>query len=184
MQVNDFIERYTDCKLISSEKLYPHKVRGEGHFVAVIQKGEGDRRDCKLLTPKVKDKKLLNEYRVWERDNLKITFSILHAVGNTLYSLPDGMPEISVQTLRAGVRLGEFLKDRFEPSHSLAMYVDKEQADGIELDEDGAVNYLKGLTFDAEGKGWKLALYKGFPLGWCKLSGGTAKNKLPKGLRI
>lgn len=184
LQTDNFLKTHPDCMLLSAEKLMPHEIRGEGHFVAVIHKGGGDRRGCKLLTPKVSDSKLLAEYRAWERDNLKITFSNLHTVGTTLYSLPDGMPKISVQTLRAGVRLGEFLKGRFEPCHSLAMYLNKEQTDGIELDEKCAINYLKGLTFDAQGKGWKLALYKGYPLGWLKVAGGTAKNKLPKGLRI
>ncbi len=182
--VGDFIKKYPDCRLLSCEKLYPHEVRGEGHFVAVIEKSGSVRRDLRFVKPAFGDRKLNAEYRKWESENLKVTFENLHAVGDTLYSLPEGMPAVSARILRAGVRLGVFIKGRFEPDHSLAMYLNKEQAEGIELDENGALNYLKGLTFEAEGRGWKLALYKGFPLGWCKVSCGTAKNKLPKGLRI
>ena len=186
LQIENFLNTHCGCKLIEMKKLYPHEIRGEGHFAAVIEKTDGARRDMPLIKPSFTDKKLIAEYSQWEKQNLKTTFKNLHLVGQTLYSLPDGMPHTSAQTLRAGVRLGEFLSNRFEPSHSLAMCLSKDEAEGIEVDENTAINYLRGLTFDCDEniKGWRLVLYNGFPLGWCKASGGTAKNKLPKGVRI
>jgi NOL1/NOP2/sun family putative RNA methylase len=38
--INEFIEEYPNAKLIEMERLWPHKVKGEGHFVAKIQKLE------------------------------------------------------------------------------------------------------------------------------------------------
>ena len=184
-QIENLLKKYP-LKLIESKKLYPHKVRGEGHFYAVMQKREGERCEMRELAPCVKDKKLLSLYKAWEAENLKISFENLHLSGQTLYSLPEGMPETKAQTLRAGVRLGEFLQGRFEPSHSLAMCLKCTEANCVEVDEKTALNYLRGLTFesDANIKGWKVVIYQGYPLGWCKVSNGTAKNKLPKGVRI
>lgn len=180
MQVEAFVKKY-GCKLIEMKKLYPHEIRGEGHFYAVMQKLEGGRRNLPLAAP-TRDKRI-NAYRDWEKDNLTRSYGNLCFVGDTLYSLPDEMPQISVQTLRAGVRLAE-VGTRVEPCHSLAMCLTADGADCAEVNGETALNYLRGLTFQFGGNGWKLVTNGGFPLGWCKCSGGTAKNHLPKGLRI
>ena len=183
-QIRNFIGKYP-MKLLAMKKLYPHEIRGEGHFYAVLQKDEGAGRDVRCIEPNLKDKKLLLIYRQWEKENLKTEFGNLYSVGQVLYSLPDGAPQTEAQTLRAGVRLGEFLSDRFEPSHSLALALKAEEAYCVDVDEKTAEEYLRGFTFCCENvKGWRLVTFKGYPLGWCKVSGGTAKNKLPKGVRI
>ncbi len=107
--------------------------------------------------------------------------------GDGLYSLPDDCPDTAgLQVLRAGVPLGEFKGERFEPSHSLAMCLKADEAKSIEVDEVTALNYLRGLTFDCNQSesGWRLVTFNSFPLGWCKAVNGTAKNHLPKGIRI
>ena len=182
IQIESFVAKH-DCKLLEMCKLYPHQVRGEGHFYAVIEKNEGGRRDLKEILPS-KDKRI-SLYCEWERENLKTRYKNLYFIGDTLYSLPDGMPQISVQTLRAGVRLAE-VTARVEPSHSLAMCLQADEAECLEVDEATAINYLRGMTFNCPEslKGWKLVTHKNYPLGWCKCTGGIAKNHLPKGVRI
>lgn len=180
IQIEAFLASHADIRLLKMQKLYPHEIRGEGHFFAVMEKTGGGRRDLKPLKPSA-DEKL---YRQWERENLNVTFKNLHLAGSVLYSLPQDCPKTSAQTLRAGVRLGELLKGRFEPSHSLAMCLKKEEAHCIDVEEKTALGYLRGLTFESNGRGWRLVTYNGYPLGWCKASDGTAKNKLPKGVRI
>lgn len=179
LQIAAFIGKHK-CDLLEMKKLYPHEIRGEGHFYAVIEKREGARRDLKPLMPEFNDK----EYRRFESEYLKVKFDNLCRIGNTLYSLPDNMPKINVQTLRAGVRLADMEKDRIEPSHSLAMALRADEAQSAEVDEKTALNFLKGLTFGSDLKGWRLVTHKGYPLGWCKCSNGIAKNHLPKGVRI
>lgn len=182
-QIENFLANHDDCKLLEMQKLYPHKIRGEGHFFAVIEKQSGGRRNLKTVLPS-KDKRL-NLYYEWEKQNLKTSFDNLCFVGDTLYSLPNEMPQISVQTLRAGVRLAE-INQRIEPSHSLAMCLKAEEADAIEVNEQTALNYLRGMTFECSQnlKGYRLVTCKNYPLGWCKCTGGIAKNHLPKGVRI
>lgn len=178
-QVEAFLSKH-NCVLLEMKKLYPHKMRGEGHFYAVMEKREGDRLDKRVLKPAVNEKL----YRQFERENMKVTFDNLYLAGNTLYSLPENMPEINVQTLRAGVRLAEIKDNRIEPSHSLAMALKSEEAFCIEVDESTAIKYLRGLTFETNQVGWRLVTHKSYPLGWCKCSNGVAKNHLPKGVRI
>ncbi|MCD8372522.1 MAG: RsmB/NOP family class I SAM-dependent RNA methyltransferase [Clostridia bacterium] len=182
-QIEKFLTEHPEYRLVKTEKLYPHKVKGEGHFAAVLQKCDGEINNFSP-SPAFKDSRE-KLYRSFESDFLPEKFDNLYLAGDTLYSLPQGMPVFKVQTLRAGVRLGEFENGRFTPSHSLAMCL-KRGVDGVELDVKSAYDYLKGLTVScpASYTGWKAATYKGFLLGWCKCSNGTAKNHYPKGLRI
>ena len=72
------------------KKLYPHEVRGEGHFYAVMEKKEGDRRDKELLRYTFKDKKLLSPLN----DFVSVGFDNLCKIGDAVYSLPENMPKI------------------------------------------------------------------------------------------
>jgi NOL1/NOP2/fmu family ribosome biogenesis protein len=185
-QILTFLERHSQYELLKQEKLWPHKVQGEGHFVALLHKKEGEICNLPLQKTGLKDSKLLAAYRQFERETLFTHFDNLLLNGNNLYSLPNDCPKLTVQTLRAGVQLGEFVKGRFEPSHALAMALTHEQAHCVEVDEATANEYLFGKTFacDSSLKGWQVVTYLGYPLGWCKCSNGTAKNHFPKGLRI
>lgn len=186
-QIERFLSDHPDYKLIRSEKLYPHKCEGEGHFAVLLQKNGGEEGEIAPFVPQFKDKKLLKVFREFESSCLKVQpFENLHLVSDTLYSIPQGCPAVSLQTLRIGVRLGAFKSGRFEPDHSLAMALTKEQAYCVEVDETTALSYLGGGTFECDESvsGWNVVTHRGYPLGWCKAVNGVAKNHLPKGLRI
>lgn len=180
--IEQFLKLHTNYKLLHMQKLYPHKVRGEGHFAALLQKTDGEEEEMRPA-PAAKLKEREKIYRDFERAFLNIRFENLFAAGDSLFSLPYGAPAPQLQTLRAGVKLGDFISGRFEPSHSLAMCLKQGEADFVEADEDTAKKYLSGLTFGVGGSGWKVVSYKGYPLGWCKAGAGVAKNHYPKGLR-
>ncbi len=183
-QTARFLREHEDFSLVEEHKLWPHEVRGEGHYAALFIRQGGQRSDIRPLTPRA-DSRAVALYRAFEKQFLSVTFTRLHRVGDRLYSLPEGAFDCGVQTLRAGVCLGDILKDRFEPSHALAMYLKRGEAAFFELDEPSAVKYLSGAALPCEGQsGWVVASYIGFPLGWCKVSGGMAKDHLPKALRI
>ncbi|MCI8286370.1 MAG: RNA methyltransferase [Lachnospiraceae bacterium] len=108
--------------------------------------------------------------------------------GDNLYLAPAEMPPLKrLKVLRPGLHLGELKKNRFEPSHALALaLVPKAAAHRWEMKADSAevMNYLKGQAFSAEGeKGWYLICVDDFGMGWGKLSGGMMKNHYPRGLR-
>jgi NOL1/NOP2/sun family putative RNA methylase len=183
-QIKNFLQCHPEYRLLSEEKLYPHKVEGEGHYAALLFKKEGEGNDLPLQKTGI-DKKLLTIYRAFEKETMQTHFDNLYLVGNNLYSLPDDCPALTVQTLRAGVQLGEFVGGRFEPAHALAMAANKSELNGFEVDEKTAESYLQGNTFacDERLKGWQQVRYNGFGLGWCKCVNGIAKNHYPKGLR-
>ena len=107
---------------------------------------------------------------------------------DNIYLLPNETPGLrGLKVHRSGLQLGALLKNRFEPSHALALALKPTEAVHVwNLDSasDEARNYLKGNTFPAEGeKGWYLITVDGYSMGWGKLAGGIMKNHYPKGLR-
>lgn len=182
-QIAAFLSSHKNYTLIQQKKLLPHRVRGEGHFAAVLQKTDGEVGAFAMPRPQRIPQEGL--YREFERKYLTVTFNNLCLVSDTLYSLPQGAPHTKLQTLRAGVRLGAFAKGRFEPSHSLAMYLKEGQANFLPLTQKQACDFLAGMPVDCPQSvsGWCVASYNGYPLGWCKAGGGTAKNHYPKALR-
>ncbi len=184
-QIDNFLSKHSNFKLLTSEKLFPHEVAGEGHFVALLKKTDGEEGAVPLFKPSC-DKKAEALFREFEKSCLHTQpFGNLHLAGGVMYSVMPDCPALPFQTLRAGVRLCEIKSDRAEPSHSLAMCLKGGMADSIEADG-AALSYLGGNTITCSEKlrGWKLVTYAGYPLGWCKAVGGVAKNHLPKGLRI
>ena len=109
--------------------------------------------------------------------------------GDALYLAPEGMPDITgLKVYRAGIKLGSFKKDRFEPDHALSHALRPEDMiNRVNLSPAGtaARQYLSGLTIecDKDIKGWCLVCVGDYPLGWGKASGGIIKNHYPKGLR-
>ncbi|MBQ9136653.1 MAG: RsmF rRNA methyltransferase first C-terminal domain-containing protein, partial [Lachnospiraceae bacterium] len=95
--------------------------------------------------------------------------------------------------LRPGLHLGTLKKNRFEPSHALALALKKEEVTlcaQLSVEEAGA--YLRGQTFamgditvlpENNQGGWCLVCVEGFSTGWGKLAGNMLKNHYPKGLR-
>lgn len=189
-------------------RLWPHKVKGEGHFAAVLEKegrrsGDGqevsvpgERRvpQVSVFGEKEVPRNELSEYLRFCKENLRkegkdswggryIRF------GDNLYLAPEDMPGLKgLKVLRPGLHLGELKKNRFEPSHALAQALSPREALhvwNLRPEDATTILYLNGGTFPAQGeKGWYLICVDGFSLGWGKLAGGVMKNHYPRGLRL
>ncbi len=112
----------------------------------------------------------------------------LALVGSYLYALPAGLPDLTgLRYLHPGWWLGTLKKDRFEPSHALALGLRLEDARRtlvLPADAPELAAYLRGETLVNAGEdGWTLVAVDGFPLGWGKRTGGRLKSHYPKGLR-
>ncbi len=188
-QVRDYLKEHPQMRLIKEEKLYPHKIKGEGHFAALFEKISGE--ETSYLRPQKPSvsREMEKAYRAFEREFfLEKTHKNLHEVNGALYALPDSVFELKgVQILRAGIRLGENKNGRFEPDHALVMSARKEELRRVISlrEEDVRVEkYLRGETVEADGgNGWCAVCIEGYPLGLGKLVNGTLKNHLPKALR-
>ncbi len=188
-------------------RIFPHKLEGEGHYMAVLKKREGTEaagpvKACTYLNEK-KRRELLKDYEDFCRENLAEPELFLERreyilFGEQLYLVPAGMPDMAgLKVLRPGLHLGTLKKNRFEPSHALALALRPEQAKlryHLSLENGQAQRYLKGETLAPEDsqaeagslagrRGWVLVCVGGYSLGWAKLAGATLKNHYPKGLR-
>lgn len=170
-------------------RIWPHLVKGEGHYIAVLKKKDGDEA-LRMKYPKQKlDPKMMKAYQDFAGETLNIMpFGYFLAFNDQLYGLPEEVPTLEkLKVLRPGLHLGTFKKNRFEPSHALALALRKDEAKNVSnlsADSDEIISYLKGEVLQASGpKGWHLITVDGYSIGWGKLAGNMMKNHYPKGLR-
>lgn len=193
-------------------RLWPHKTRGEGHFVARLRKTGTPEDQSEISHRKLQKKQKKNNSRKqpdyselseWWKANLQQTISQpspaqLQYFGEEIYQIPQDMRSLQgIRILRAGLHLGTRKKNRLEPAHALAKSLTPQNVNshyGCSIEE--ATRYLHGETLQAVPSvrnsetaiqslhGWTLICYEGYPLGWSKASQGILKNHYPKGLRI
>lgn len=191
--VSRFLEENREFQLKESIRLWPHKIKGEGHFIAVLEKtGQGDKQYHVLLINGIEKGASIREYKEFQEfatNYLKTEENwSLYLFGEQLYHIPQEMPALKgLKVLRPGLHLGTLKKNRFEPSHALALTLKKEEVRyslNLSSDDPQVKAYLSGRTFEARGeKGWYLIMVDGYSLGWGKLTGQVMKNHYPKGLR-
>ena len=183
-QIAQFLARHSDFVLKEQHLLLPHEVRGEGHFAALLQKTQGDRLDAPAFLHTCPRAALCAWTEFAQEFFLKVPEGTLTAAGERLYLLPQGLPALAGNVLRAGLELGSFDGKRFTPAHALAMAAKEGDVRlCIPLSDADCVRWLRGETLPCEGKGWGIVTWRSYPLGLCKAAGGTLKNHYPKGLR-
>lgn len=228
-----FLERHTDFTLEEMERFWPHKVDGEGHFVAKLVRRGGvnelgaDYDVCEDSCNKVEDtglkvdrktkknknsKNRKNETKpALTKENMKLLSEFLDETisedvaawiknsrlvmfGEQLYRLPDMEVDIKgLKVQRAGLHIGEFKKQRFEPSHSLALALKLNDAKNLvklTCDNPQTIGFFNGQSVVLSDeqtaeckKGWALVCVDGYTAGWGKVNGTQVKNHYPKGLR-
>ncbi len=210
-----FLEKHPDFTLEEMERFWPHKVDGEGHFVAkLVRRGsvdtgfKSDRQTKKIKNNKNRknetksaltkeNMKLLSEFldeTISDDMAALIKNSRLVMFGEQLYRLPDMEVDIKgLKVQRAGLHIGEFKKQRFEPSHSLALALKLSEAKNVvklTCDNPQTIGFFNGqsvMLSDEQAaeckKGWALVCVDGYPAGWGKVNGTQVKNHYPKGLR-
>lgn len=228
-----FLERHPDFTLEEMERFWPHKVDGEGHFVAkLVRRGSvnelgADYDVCEDSCNKVEDtglkadrktkksknsKNRKNETKpALTKENMKLLSEFLDETisedmaawiknsrlvmfGEQLYRLPDMEVDIKgLKVQRAGLHIGEFKKQRFEPSHSLALALKLSEAKNVvklTWDDPQTTGFFNGqsvMLSDEQTaeckKGWALVCVDGYTAGWGKVNGTQVKNHYPKGLR-
>ena len=163
-------------------RLWPHKLRGEGHFAAVLRKaGEQDPTEAPAGAGK-----LPKEWSAFARQmEIELPAGKAISFGQSLYWAPADLPDIhGIRVLRPGLELGEVKKDRFEPAHALALWLHTAaNVQDIPWESPLTEAYMHGETIPSGQKGWCLVTVDGYSLGWGKGDGNVLKNHYPKGLR-
>ena len=163
-------------------RMWPHKLLGEGHFACVLRKtGE-----CQGFSDFSAGEKLPKEWLGFAKE-LGITLPQGKALnfGTELYWVPEEMPPLrGLKVLRPGLCLGIVKKDRFEPDHALALWLNTcTRTEDLHSDSKAIEDYLRGNVIAGGAKGWCLVTVDGYSIGWGKGDGSVIKNHYPKGLR-
>lgn len=193
-------------------RLFPHKIEGEGHFLALLRKkgtqapdggkfsgsiGSDNRSGAASGKDSAQVRRLEQEsdFGQWEA---MLTQALEHSRimvrDGMVYYLPKCFDRSwNLRYLRTGLLLGEWKKNRFEPSQAAAMALPMKefsQTVSLSAEDDRTIRYLKGETVfptpeESSGlkKGWVLIGVDGYPLGWAKYTGSNFKNKYYPGWR-
>ena len=164
-------------------RLWPHKLRGEGHYAAVLRKGAGEAAPPPAFA---RPDRLPAPWEAFARDlGVQLPAGKALAFGPSWFWAPEELPDLTgLRVLRPGLELGQCRGERFLPAHALALWLSKASRTW-NLDPLGpeAARYLAGEELRGSPSGWTLVTVGGLSLGWAKGSGGVLKNHYPKGLR-
>lgn len=200
--IEAFLERHDDFKCEMAKRLFPHEVKGEGHFLCVLKRDglnvavkNGFIPGGRIVPARKEQIKILDAFlnETFEKDAIDrlLEGKVIFMFGDQMYIAPKDMPSFEgLKVLRPGLHLGTLKKDRFEPSHALALFFKPSDAKltyEIPSEDDNIKQYLNGQTLRVTrsgNKGWCLITTDGYSIGWAKEAGGMLKNHYPKGLRI
>ena len=212
--VADFLDRHPDFSLVAvndavraatadgvtagfspalalTRRFYPHRMAGEGQFMALLHRADEAGEGGILYTPGCE--KLTNEEKKAVAAFLEDTLegALAHPVfkrGERLEIIPNGVLPPPHATFAAGVCLGSVTKGRLVPHHAFFAAYGGEcrRRLDLSLDDPRLGAYLHGDTVSAEGldDGFAALLVEGVPLGGGKVVSGVLKNYYPKGLRL
>ena len=187
----DWVDNGSDA-LKYTVRLWPHKIRGEGHFIALFQKSvDGVNGGGACFTERGKAKLSPQAEEFFGRIGFAIPVEQLTVREDRIFMLPDGLPDTSgLRILRSGLLLGEQKKNRFEPSQALACALRADEYDNcyhLDVKDEDVIRYLKCESIEWKQTvkdGYVLICAGGYPLGWAKASGGSFKNKYLPGWRM
>lgn len=194
--VSEFLSSHPEFSLEKTERFWPHKVKGEGHFVARFIKEGTLKESVYEISPKKGKNDLAKPLFEFLSEEIGVVSEVCERLsknripatfGENIYLLPAGIDSLSgLKVERAGLQVAVSKKNRFEPCHALALSLKpSEVKQSYSLSDSEALKYIAGETIpcDPSLKGWVLMETRGFSLGFGKASGGIIKNHYPKGLR-
>lgn len=170
-----------DARLERAVRLWPHRLRGEGHFLAKLERTDGEPGSPYRFRPPRPDHRALAEWRRWTADHLSgpLEGELWERSGH-IYLLPEGLPDLErLASPAPGLYLGQARKGRFVPAAHLAHALPPGAA-GPELpltpDDPRALRFAQGEPVEHGGPGgWYWVTVDGYGLGWGRAKGGVLR---------
>lgn len=172
-------------------RFYPHKVKGEGFFIAAFRKTEA--------SPEAQIKRA-KETRINQNSEAIIRKWLKPQNDLRILGLQDDFFAINKQheaelqylqsnlyLKKSGIRLGKVMGKDLVPNHELALsLILNENVQRVDVSRELAISYLKRdeLKLKNDVLGWALICYMGHALGWAKMVGNRMNNYFPKEMRI
>jgi NOL1/NOP2/fmu family ribosome biogenesis protein/23S rRNA U2552 (ribose-2'-O)-methylase RlmE/FtsJ len=187
------VETISDMHQGYGYRFYPDKLKGEGFFIACLQKKEGGNFSYPRLKGKATEKPTRNEKELvkeyFKPDQLMDYFKY----NGMIYSLHDDFfndlffLQNNLYLKKAGVLAGKVIGDEFIPEHELALStIASPKIPFIEVDKKNAIHYLRKeeIQIPSSSRGWTLVQYKRQNLGWVKILQNRINNYYPKSWKI
>lgn len=173
--------------MTKARRIFPHKQKGEGHFAALFRKNYGEDISADVSKPP-KNNDAVKLWKHFEKQYMNTSLDgDFMLFGENMYLKPKGIDIDKIKVIRCGLYLGQCKKNRFEPSHALALAMKKEDFKSFEnfnYYDSQIKSYLTRNLINSDKSGWCAVCVNGYPLGWGKASNGILKNHYPKHLRI
>lgn len=168
-------------------RFHPDRVEGEGFFLSLVRKNEGNtRKESKrgvkplLKTPVIP--KLTKEelfFTVFGENTYML---------NPLFADDAALLKEKLNIIYTGVEAGQVIRGTLKPSHALALYFDlsEEAFPRVEVSLETARQYLRKNDIDPTvfEEGYNIVTYLNAPLGFVKKIGLRLNNLYPKESRI
>lgn len=179
---------------ISGYRFYPHRVKGEGFFLAVLRKttstGHQGRGKVKPSLAKP-SKESLEKLTTWI-DKPEDKHFFVH--GDQLrFTTAQKSADVEyvvqrLRTLAVGTGAGTLKHGKLIPEHSLALSLSLQRGnvEEIELDETSALRLLRKEQVHISGacRGFAVVTFRGLALGWVNILPGRINNLYPSHRRI
>ena len=184
----------TEAAGLSGYRFYPHKTHGEGFFMAVVRKLDGETariprkiKGAAFTTASRNEKALIENWLSSdEMELLNLNGTLLSFPGR--YTAELTWLQQSLRIVHAGIKTGELKKKEVLPAHELALspILNRGKFPEIELSLDEAIRFLHrdDIRPGAKERGWHLLTYRDIPLGWAKNLGNRFNSNYPKEWRI
>ena len=176
-------------ELYKCRRFYPHKSRGEGQFIALLQKNSGGRAEFlyKDSTKPLSRSEMQTVLDFFDSSLIKHPNGRIAKYGENIVLISHGMPIPPQSVFSAGVLIGEIRGKNLFPSHQFfSAYGELFKIKKV-LSKEETMRYLRGEELSSDNpaeKGYCVMLYGEASLGGAKISDGKIKNHYPKGLRV
>lgn len=179
-------------KVVTAYQCFPHRVKGEGFFFAVMRKG-GNHIEKRIKTKETLQPPSTGQLggaKDWVM-NVQEEFFFLH--GQHLRMMPLSQKNLlqvvleRLHVLQAGTGVGEIMKNRIVPDHALALSVKRSSmVPRIALEQAQALDYLRKnpLNLSSHEHGFHVVEFEGLGLGWVNMLPGRINNLFPPARRV
>lgn len=185
------LETLSDQHKCFGYRFYPHKVKGEGFFIAAFRKnGPSASPHIKRAKENSVNQKSEDLIRRWLKPSEDLRIINLN---DEYFAIP-ARHEADLQYLqsslylkKSGVRIGKIMGKDLVPNHELAISpIAGSELPKLNLTREQSIAYLKRdeLRINADIRGWALMCFEGHSMGWAKILDNRLNNYFPKEIRI
>jgi NOL1/NOP2/sun family putative RNA methylase len=169
-----------DPELVKTARLWPHRLRGEGHFVARLRREDGLPATPRLWSWPRLARKTRTAWESFAQEHLEFVPDPdrIMALGERLYWIPEGLPETSgIKLLAPGVFLGQLKGERLVPARGLAQWSQvKVTGPQIGLEAGEVEPFFRGAILEKPvPDGWYTLSFDQFPLAFAQAKRGVLR---------